>query len=74
MIHFKLYCSRGQFQKNYLCKRSQGIVTARDIKEDEVFTEGDLTVKWLGTKISSVWYDQVIGKRVDKYYEQDELI
>ncbi len=52
----------------------KSIVAARDIKQEEVFTEENLTVKRPGTGISPMRWDGVIGRRASKDYKQDDLI
>ena len=52
----------------------KSIVAARNIHKGEVFTEENLTTKRPGTGISPMRWDEIIGKRANKDYQQDELI
>ena len=52
----------------------KSIVAARNIRKGESFTEENLTVKRPGTGISPMRWDEVIGQRASKDYQQDELI
>jgi len=52
----------------------KSIVAAKNIKKGEVFTKEKLTVKRPGTGISPMRWDEVLGQRARKDYQQDELI
>ena len=52
----------------------KSIVAAADIREGELFTETNLTVKRPGNGISPMRWDAVIGTPARKNYTQDELI
>jgi N,N'-diacetyllegionaminate synthase len=52
----------------------KSIVAARNIRQDEPFTEENLTVKRPGTGISPMRWDEMMGQRASKDYQQDELI
>ncbi len=52
----------------------KSIVAARTISKGESFTEENLTAKRPGTGISPMRWDEVIGQRASKDYQQDELI
>jgi len=52
----------------------KSIVAARAIEEGELFTEENLTVKRPGTGISPMQWDEIIGRRADKSYQEDDLI
>jgi len=52
----------------------KSIVVKRPIKEGEVFSEDNLTVKRPGTGISPMKWDEMIGKRADREYQKDDLI
>jgi N,N'-diacetyllegionaminate synthase len=52
----------------------KSIVAAKNIQKGESFTEENLTVKRLGTGISPMRWDEVIGQVAQKVYEEDELI
>ena len=59
--------------KNMVIAR-KSIVAAWDIRKGEPFTEENLTVKRPGTGITPMRWDEVIGQRASKDYQQDELI
>jgi N,N'-diacetyllegionaminate synthase len=52
----------------------KSIVAAKNIQKGESFTEENLTAKRPGTGISPMRWDEVIGQRAGKDYQQDELI
>lgn len=52
----------------------KSIVAACSIKKGDAFTEENLTVKRPGTGISPMRWEEVIGKKATKDYEEDELI
>lgn len=52
----------------------KSIVALKNIVEGEVFTEVNITVKRPGNGISPMQWDQVIGKKAIKNFNQDELI
>ena len=52
----------------------KSIVAACPIKKGDTFTEENLTVKRPGTGISPMRWEEVIGKKATKDYEEDELI
>ena len=52
----------------------KSIVAATHIKEGEIFTEQNLTVKRPGTGISPMQWDKLIGKKAGRSFESDELI
>jgi N,N'-diacetyllegionaminate synthase len=52
----------------------KSIVAACDIKKGEVFTEKNLTIKRLGTGISPMRWDEIVGKTSTKDYHEDDLI
>ncbi len=52
----------------------KSIVAARPIREGEVFTEENLTVKRPGTGLSPMLWDSVIGTRATRSYSIDEQI
>lgn len=60
-------------RKNKIVAR-KSIVALRDITNGEVFTEKNITCKRPGNGISPMkWYD-VLGKKAERDFEQDELI
>lgn len=52
----------------------KSIVAAKDIKEGEVFTEDNLTIKRPAGGVSPMKWDEVIGTKAKKDYEIDEQI
>lgn len=52
----------------------KSIVAVRDIRKGEIFTEENLTVKRPGTGVSPMRYWEVLGRRADKDYRQDEAV
>ena len=52
----------------------KSIVAAKAIKCGEVYTEDNLACKRPGTGISPMEWDEMIGKRANRDYEEDELI
>ena len=52
----------------------KSIVAAKKIKEGEIFSENNLTVKRPGTGISPMRWDEMMGKRASRNYEEDEMI
>lgn len=52
----------------------KSIVAARSIMKGEMFTEECLTVKRPGTGISPMRWDEFVGRRATRNYEEDELI
>lgn len=52
----------------------KSIVANKDIRKGEVFTEDNLTAKRPGNGISPMQWNDVIGLKADKDYEQDEMI
>lgn len=52
----------------------KSIVASKAIKQGEVFTDDNITVKRPGTGTSPMIWDQIIGTRAEKDFEPDELI
>jgi len=52
----------------------KSIVAKKTIKKGELFSKGNLTIKRPGTGISPMEWDNLMGKRSDKNYSEDELI
>jgi N,N'-diacetyllegionaminate synthase len=52
----------------------KSIVAAKNIQKGESFTQENLTVKRPGTGVSPMRWDEVIGQKARKDYQQDELI
>ncbi len=60
-------------QKNIAIAR-KSIVAIKKIHKGEIFSEENIGVKRPGTGISPMQWDEVIGKRAVRDYEEDELI
>ena len=60
-------------RKNIAIAR-KSIVAACDIKAGETFTEENLTVKRPGSGISPMRWDEVLGQKAKKDFNEDELI
>ncbi len=60
-------------RKNIAIAR-KSIVAACDIKAGEVFTEQNLTVKRPGSGISPMRWEEVLGQKAKKDFNEDELI
>ena len=52
----------------------KSIVTAKDIRKGEPFSEENLTVKRPGTGISPMRWDEIIGQKAERNYKTDEII
>jgi len=52
----------------------KSIVASTDIKNGDIFTPENLTVKRPGTGISPMQWDEVIGKEAKRDFQEDELI
>ena len=52
----------------------KSIVAVRDIKEGEMFTENNITVKRPGTGVSPMGWDSIIGRKATRGFNEDELI
>lgn len=52
----------------------KSIVAAKDIKEGEIFTEENLTVKRPGNGINPMEWENVIGKMAKRDFQEEELI
>ena len=64
--------SHSELKNKPIARKS--LVAARSILKGEVFTEENLTVKRPGTGISPMRWDEIIGQKASKDYQQDELI
>lgn len=49
-------------------------MASRHIKKGETFTEGNLAAKRPGTGISPIRWDEVIGRKAKRDFEEEELI
>ena len=56
----------------YVARKS--IVAAKDIKKGDILTENNITVKRPGTGISPMKWNNVIGTKAVRDFEEDELI
>lgn len=63
----------GSERKNIEIAR-KSIVAAKDIKEGEIFSEENLTVKRPGNGISPMEWENVIGKVAKRNFQEEELI
>ena len=52
----------------------KSIIAARAIKAGEVFTEENLTVKRPGNGISPMRWEEVLGHKAKRDFNEDELI
>lgn len=52
----------------------RSIVAARAIAKDEILSEDNITAKRPGTGISSMAWDEIIGSRARRNYQEDEMI
>ncbi|GAB6161244.1 N-acetylneuraminate synthase [Desulfothermus naphthae] len=55
-------------------KLRKSIVASRDIKKGEILSENNITVKSPGTGLSPIYWDYVIGKKVNQDYLKDDFI
>ena len=61
-------------EKKNIAIARKSIVAACDIKAGEVFTEQNLTVKRPGNGISPMRWEEVLGQKAKKDFNEDELI
>jgi len=64
--------STSELQNKLVVRKS--IVTSREIKKGEIFTENNLTIKRPGTGINPMKWDEVMGSISEKDYNEDDLI
>ncbi len=64
--------SKSEIKNKGIARKS--IVARIKIKEGQVFTEENLTVKRPGTGISPMRWDEVVGMTASRNYEEDEMI
>lgn len=64
--------SASEMKNTSIARKS--IVAARAIKAGQVLSEADLAVKRPGTGISPMQWDEVIGKKAIRDFQEDELI
>jgi len=60
-------------QKNLAVAR-KSIIASKPVQAGETFTEHNLTVKRPGTGISPMRWDEILGKKADQPYNEDDLI
>lgn len=61
-------------EKVNLVVARKSIIAARQIKSGEIFTENNLTTKRPGTGISPMKWNDILGKKAIRNFEEDELI
>lgn len=61
-------------EKNNIAIARKSIVAACDIKAGELFTEQNLTVKRPGNGISPMRWEEVLGQKAKRDFNEDELI
>lgn len=61
-------------EKKNIAVARKSIVASKSIKEGEIFSASNLTVKRPGTGISPMNWDEVIGKKAIRNFAEDELI
>jgi N,N'-diacetyllegionaminate synthase len=61
-------------EKNNMAIARKSIVAAKEIRQGELLTEDNITVKRPGTGISPMEWDQVIGTAAIKDFQEDEMI
>lgn len=66
-------CVSGSERKNISVAR-KSIVASRDIRQGEILSEENLTVKRPGNGISPMKWDSVLGKPAIRDFKEDELI
>lgn len=64
--------SQSEMKNKTIARKS--IVAQTRIKKGEIFTEKNLTVKRPGNGISPMKWDQLLGSKATKDYEEDDLI
>ncbi len=62
-----------QEKKNIMVSRKK-ILTSRNIKKNEIFTKKNIIALRSNNGISSVYWDQIIGKKASKDYKSNEPI
>ncbi|WP_270670120.1 N-acetylneuraminate synthase [Paraclostridium bifermentans] len=64
--------SKSEYKNKAIARKS--IVALTKIKQGDVFTENNITVKRPGNGISPMLWDKIIGTVSNKNYDEDELI
>lgn len=52
----------------------KSIICSADIKEGEIFSESNLTIKRPGTGLSPKMWDSIVGKKASRNYYKDEMV
>ncbi|MEG2587499.1 MAG: N-acetylneuraminate synthase [Cetobacterium sp.] len=66
------FVTESELKNKNIARKS--IVARKNIKQGDIFTEENLTVKRPGNGISPMKWDKIIGKVAVKEFEEDELI
>ena len=66
--------AEGKLMKENILVARKSIVAACHIKKGDLFTENNLTVKRPASGLSPMYWEEVIGTKADKDYEEDDLI
>lgn len=61
-------------EKANLAVARKSIIAAKGIKAGEIFTEENLTTKRPGTGINPMGWEEILGKRAVRDFEEDEMI
>ena len=61
-------------ERKNLSVARKSIVAAKAIREGDIFSEENLTVKRPGTGISPMRWDEIVGKRAGKDFQGDDLV
>lgn len=61
-------------EKANIAVARKSIIAAKQIKAGDIFTERNLTTKRPGTGINPMRWEEMLGKRASRDYEEDELI
>ena len=61
-------------EKANIAVARKSIIAAKNIKKGEILTEGNITTKRPGTGISPMRWNELIGTRAIRDFEEDELI
>lgn len=61
-------------EKANLAVARKSIIAAKGIKAGEIFTEENLTTKRPGTGINPMRWEEILGKRAVRDFEEDEMI
>ena len=64
--------SESEFKNKSITRKS--IVANQDIKKGEIFTEQNLGIKRPGIGISPMGWDEVVGRKANRDYKEEEMI